>query len=103
MVVLIAEGPSTTHPITDVLQEASHLKKSGVHLVTVGVGKRILSEEFQNELQSIASSPRHAFFTTDDELLDLVDHLDGKLCSNISSTSLGDDYLYLSLLGPVFT
>ena len=93
MLVLIAEGPSTTHPVSNVLQEASHLKKSGVQLVTIGVGKKILSKDFRNELHSIASTPQHVFFAADDDLLDLVDSLDGKLCSNISLTSSGNNLI----------
>lgn len=87
MLVLIAEGPST-YPVSKVIQVASQLKKSGVQLVTIGVGKTILSigKNFRDELHSIASSPEHVFFTGRDDLLGLVDKLDGKLCSNISSS-----------------
>jgi hypothetical protein len=88
--VLIAEGPST-YPVTNVLQEANHLKKSGVQLVAIGVGRRISLPEFQNELNSVASSPRDVLFASDDEILNMVDHLDGTLCPNITATSSGND------------
>ena len=88
--MLISEGPST-YPVKNVLQEASHLKKSGIHLVAIGVGRRISLAEFQDELYSLATSPQDVFFTSDDNILDLVDHLDGQLCPNITVASSGND------------
>lgn len=93
VLVLIAEGPST-YPVKNVLRKATHLKKSGVHLVAIGVGRRITSQEFQDELNSVASSPQDVFFTTDDDILDVVDHLDTKLCPNITTITSGDDFLF---------
>jgi hypothetical protein len=69
------------------------------------VGRQISSQQFQDELYSLASSPRDVFFTSDDDILNLVDHLDGILCPNITVTSSGnhDNEFLMSIIQGVVT